>query len=280
MGVSREDRMFVIQLQSPDKGLTKFAEEMQRSAQKRHMSANGFAAGQTADGLVYHCLKDGSGKVFFGGSFVDQGLDIRLGKYAAAGSDGVQRLAAFGVFIQSGSVGLQKRGHLIDKRARASCADAVHPLFYVAALKIDDLGVFPAQLDGHIRLRGPGRERLCHSHDLLYKGDLQMLCQSQSAGTGDDRIDQYRSKFFHRAGEQESQSLLDLCIMPLIIGEKDLIFLIQCGDLNGSGTDVDSKSVAFVHISGRIAALTSHFSLVFSCPADFKRRSSYYMERS
>ena len=41
------------------------------------MSADGLTAGKTGDGLVYHCLENGSGKVFLGSTVVDQGLDIR-----------------------------------------------------------------------------------------------------------------------------------------------------------------------------------------------------------
>ena len=63
------------------------------------MPANGLAAGQTGDGLIDHSLKNGGGKVFFGGTFVDKRLNIRFGENAAPGSDSVQRLITFGIFV-------------------------------------------------------------------------------------------------------------------------------------------------------------------------------------
>ena len=51
------------------------------------MSADGLTAGKTADGLVDNCLENGSSQVFFGRAVIDQRLDIRFCKYAAAGRD-------------------------------------------------------------------------------------------------------------------------------------------------------------------------------------------------
>ncbi len=40
------------------------------------MSADRFSAGKATDGLVYDCLKNGGGKVFFGRTFINERLDI------------------------------------------------------------------------------------------------------------------------------------------------------------------------------------------------------------
>ncbi len=77
---------------------------MQRASQEGYVSPDGLSAGKAADGLVYHCLEDGGGQVFLGGPFVDQGLDIRFCKYAAAGGDGIDCLVVFCVFVQSFSI--------------------------------------------------------------------------------------------------------------------------------------------------------------------------------
>ena len=118
------------------------------------MAANRLTAGQSADGLVYDSLEDRGRKILLGGSFIDERLDIGLGKDAAAGRNGIERLITFRIFIQTGCIGLKKRSHLIDKGAGASGADTVHTLFYIAAFKIDDFGIFPAQFDCHVSLGG------------------------------------------------------------------------------------------------------------------------------
>ncbi len=43
--------------------------------------------------------------------------------------------------------------HLVDKRSGTTGTDTVHTLFDVAALKVNDLGVLTAELDGNIGLR-------------------------------------------------------------------------------------------------------------------------------
>ena len=50
------------------------------------MTADRLTACQTVYGLVHHSLKNRSGQVFLGSTFVDQGLDIGLGKYTAQAS--------------------------------------------------------------------------------------------------------------------------------------------------------------------------------------------------
>ena len=70
---SRNDGMLVIQFQGADKCLLQLRQEMKRAAQKRDMSPDGLSAGQAADGLIDHCLKNGGGKVFLCGAVVIRG---------------------------------------------------------------------------------------------------------------------------------------------------------------------------------------------------------------
>ena len=79
---------------------------MQRTSEERYVSADRLAAGETADGLVYDCLEDRGGEVLTGSPIVDQRLDIGFREYAAAGSDRVDRLIIFCIFIQTGSIRL------------------------------------------------------------------------------------------------------------------------------------------------------------------------------
>ena len=72
---------------------------MQRAAEKDHMAADRLSAGKTGDRLVDDGLENGSRKVFFCRTLIDQRLDIGLRKYAAARSNGIERLVIFCIFI-------------------------------------------------------------------------------------------------------------------------------------------------------------------------------------
>ena len=72
---------------------------MQRTAEKGHMTTNRFAAGETGDCLVDNSLENRGRKILLRRTFVDQRLDIRLCKYAAAGCDGVERLIILRILI-------------------------------------------------------------------------------------------------------------------------------------------------------------------------------------
>ena len=63
------------------------------------MPPDRFTTCQSGNGLVHHSLKNRSGQVFLGSAFVDQRLDIGLGKYAAAGRDGVEGFIIFRIFV-------------------------------------------------------------------------------------------------------------------------------------------------------------------------------------
>jgi len=70
------------------------------------VAADWFTAGKTGNGLVDDCLENRSGKILFCCTVVDERLDIRFCEYTAAGSDRVDRLIIFCIFIQTGSIRL------------------------------------------------------------------------------------------------------------------------------------------------------------------------------
>ena len=150
---------------------------MEGTSKECHMPPDGFSAGQTANGLVDHCLKNRCGQIFFCCPLVDQRLDIRFREHAAAGRDGVERLVALGIFIQSWGVCLEQRCHLIDERSGTACADAIHALFHRAAFKINYFCVFTAKLNGDIGLRGKMLQRGGYSDNLLHKRHFHMIRQ-------------------------------------------------------------------------------------------------------
>ena len=115
VGIFHIDRMLVIELQGAYKRFFELGEEVQRSAQKGDMTPDGLAAGQSADGLIDHCLENRGSQVLLGGSFIDQGLDIGLGENTAAGRDRIKGAVSAGIGIEPRRIGLQEACHLIDE---------------------------------------------------------------------------------------------------------------------------------------------------------------------
>ena len=151
------------------------------------MTADRLTAGKTGNGLVDNRLENGGRQVFLGGSFVDEGLDICLGKYTTSGCDRVDRLVILGIFVQTGGICLDQRSHLVDKGTGTTGTDTVHTLFYVTVFKVDDLGILTTKFNGNVCLWcivGQG-SRDCDN--LLDKINAQMLGKCQTAGTGDHR---------------------------------------------------------------------------------------------
>ena len=116
------------------------------------MTADRLTACQTGDGLVHHSLENRSRQVFLGSTFVDQRLDICLGKYTASGGDRINCLIILCVFVQSGCICLDEGCHLVDKRTCTTGTDTVHTLFHITALEINDLRILTAKLDSNIGL--------------------------------------------------------------------------------------------------------------------------------
>ncbi len=176
--------MFFIEIQRADKSSFQLRQKVQRASEESDMPADRFAAGETADGLIDHCLKNGGGEVFSRSALVDQRLNVGFGKHAAARRNRINGFIIFGIFVKSGGVGLNQRRHLIDKGARSAGTDAVHALLHIAALEIDNFCIFTAELDRDVRLGRGLLQGRGDGDDLLHKGDLKMLCQSQTARTG------------------------------------------------------------------------------------------------
>ena len=139
------------------------------------MPLNRFAAGQSADGLVDHRLENGHCQVLLCGPLIDQRLDIGLGEDSAAGSDWVDGIVAFGIFIKACRISLEQTCHLVDKRSGTTGADTIHSLLDAALGKVDDLGILPSQLNSHIGLRLIILQSLGHADHLLAEGNMQIL---------------------------------------------------------------------------------------------------------
>ena len=104
MRVLRGDDRVSAQMQRADKCLTELRQEMKRTSQKCYIAPDWLPAGQAADGLVDHRLKDGCRQVFSRSALVDERLDIRFSENAAAGRNRVDRFVIRRIFIESGRV--------------------------------------------------------------------------------------------------------------------------------------------------------------------------------
>ena len=204
------------------------------------MAADRFAAGKTGDGLVYHCLKNRYRQIFLGRALIDQRLNVRLCKDSAACGDRVDRLIVFGVFVQSGRVRLQKRGHLINERAGSSGADAVHSLLDISILKVDDLRVLAAELDGNVSLGSLELQGGGDRDNLLHERNIDVLSQGKAAGPGDDRMNLDVSRYLFRLFEKICEGFLNFSKMSPVVGEQDVLFQVQDDNLDRCGTDINT----------------------------------------
>ena len=108
----------------------------------------------------------------------------------------------FGVFVQPHGIRLEQRSHLVNEGTGTSSTDSIHTLFHISALKIDDLGVLTAQLDGYVRLRRVMLQSCGHSDDFLDKWDTEVIGKRQAAGASNHRRERKLSQLLIRLMEQ------------------------------------------------------------------------------
>ena len=94
----------------------------QRPAQIQNVALDRPSLRQTRDGLIHHRLIDALGDVGGLGPLIDEGLDVALGKHAAAGGDGVGLFRCLGGFVHLLRAHFQQRGHLVDEGPGAAGA--------------------------------------------------------------------------------------------------------------------------------------------------------------
>ena len=94
-------------------------------------------------------------------------------------SDGIGALGLFGFFVHLRWGHAQKRGHLVDERAGAARAGAVHA-HLKRALQEQDFGVLAAQFDDDVRAGHEHIRRDLGGVDLLHKGDMRAERQTHA----------------------------------------------------------------------------------------------------
>ena len=176
VGVLGHDTVLLVQVEREVEAVAQLGEVLQRAAQEGDVAADGTAACQARDGLGHDSLEDGSGHILGASSLVEQRLDVSLGKDAAAAGDGIDGGGVGRELVEAAGIGVQQGCHLVDERARAAGAGAVHALLD-AVVEIDDLGVLAAQLDGDIGGWDEGLDGALAGDDLLDKLQIEPLGQ-------------------------------------------------------------------------------------------------------
>ena len=158
----------------------------QRPTQIQDVALDRPSLRQTRDGLIHHRLIDALGDVGGLGPLVDEGLDVALGKHAAAGGDGVGLFRRLGGLVHFIGAHFQQRGHLVDEGTGAACAGAVHPDLQAVGQE-QDLGILAAQFDDDVRPRCQTVGRHPGSEHLLHKGSLYALRHAHAGRAGDGK---------------------------------------------------------------------------------------------
>ena len=241
VAVLRKDGVFLVQLQRLHKPLPQSHQEVQGAAQKDDLALQLPPLGQTSDGLVNHRLEDGRRHILLPAALVQDGLDVALGKYAAAAGDGVDLFVLQRQLVQLIAGHIHQCGHLVDEGAGAASAAAVHAFFQSAAEE-DDLGVLAAQLNDRIGAGDEGVHCGGSGVHLLHEVDAAGLGHTQTGGAGDDHPHLMTQEFVLDALQNLAGLFTHLGKMPLIGAEQQVVLFVQYHHLDGSGTDVNTNT--------------------------------------
>ena len=234
------DTVLLVQIEREVEAVAQLGEVLQRAAQEGDVAANGTAARQARDGLGHDGLEDGGRHVLGAGAFVKQRLHVSLGKDAAAAGDGIDGGGVGRELVEAARVGVQQGCHLVDERARAAGAGAVHALLD-AVVEVDDLGVLAAQLDGDIGGRDEGLDGALAGDDLLDKLQVEPLGQQQAARAGNGAGHLGSRQHGRSTLEQVAGAGTDVGVVALVLGVDDLVVVVEHGELNGGGAHVDAQ---------------------------------------
>ena len=240
VGVLGHNAVLLVQVEREVEAVAQLGEILQRAAQEGDVAADGTAARQARDGLGHDGLEDGGGHVLGAGALVEQRLDVGLGKDAAAAGDGIDGGGVGREFVKAAGIGVQQGCHLVDERARTAGAGAVHALLD-AVVKVDDLGVLAAQLDGDVGGRDEGLDSALAGDDLLDKLQVEPLGQQQAARTGNGAGHLGRRQHGRGTLEQVAGASADVGVVTLVLGVDNLVVVVEHSELNGGGAHVDAQ---------------------------------------
>ena len=127
---------------------------------------------------------------------------------------------------------------MVDERARAARADAVHALLRRVA-EIRDLRVLAAELHDRIRLR----DELLHSgragDDLLHERQADALGDAHARGAREREGELLLADDLLQRGEILMKRMADLREMTLVVLVDDLLRLVEHDEFDGRRTDIN-----------------------------------------
>ena len=210
------------------------------------------ALGQAADGLLGDGVESRQGDIGPAGALVEEGLDVGLGKDAAPARDAVHlpALGRQGLELVRGHP--QQGGDLVDERAGAAGAAAVHPHIrggegaVLLLAEKDDFGVLAAQLDGGAGGGVEGADGGAVGHHFLHIAYAHLVGQRASARAAYRDPHGPACKFGADGVQQAAQGAALLGVVALVAAEQG-----PAGDpvgqngLDGGGADVQAKGQTF-----------------------------------
>ena len=137
MRVGRGDELVHLAIECTAERLPQLAHEEQRASQEHNGAVNGTARSQAGNRLRGHGGEDRRGKIGLGSTVVDERLQVRLCEHTTARCDWVQRLVILRHLVETGGIGVEQRRHLVDERAGAARAGAVHALLQLTGEEYD-----------------------------------------------------------------------------------------------------------------------------------------------
>ena len=235
-----QDDVLVVQVKRDVEAAAQLREVLQRAAEKRDVAADRVTTSQARNGLVCNGLEDGGCDVGRSSTLVEQRLNVGLSKNAAARCNWVDLLDVFCQLVEAGCVGLKERRHLVDERTGTTCAGTIHALLNTV-VKVDDLCVLAAQLNGYVGLRNQRLNSALGSDDLLNKLQVKPLCQQHSAGTGDCGVHGCLANVLLGFDKQGARSCTNVGVVTLVVCVNQRAVLVDDGQLYGCGTNVDAQ---------------------------------------
>ena len=127
---------------------------------------------------------------------------------------------------------------MVDERARAARADAVHALLRRVA-EIRDLRVLAAELDDGVRLRDELLDGCGTGDDLLHERQADALGDAHARGAREREGELLLADDLLQRGEILMKRMADLREMTLVVLVDDLLRLVEHDEFDGRRTDIN-----------------------------------------
>ena len=245
-----KNRVFGTKTQSLGKSVLQSLIKMQRTTEELNYAYNLPALRKSRDCLFDYRLKNACRNVLERGALIEKRLNVAFCENSATRRYWINVFCRQSKLVQLIARNLEKRSHLVDKRTRAACAGAVHPLFGSAGKK-KDFSVFSAQFHRAVRV----------GIHILYckRSGVNFLYETQSRGRGQSQPRRTRHSDFETAGIKGKNTFqlfanrfLYLGKMPVVYGMYYISFFIKQYALYGSGPDVHTHRVFLFHSSNLV----------------------------